>query len=188
MRGGLGGAGTGMGVGGGGRTRSAAPAEPAATPMPLLAPPPPPPRGDAARAAPPMPASASGASTRPPTRRTTASNRPAKVTFVVTAGDSSGVGATAPLVEAVRAALAGGRGGCALAGARGGKNIKLRLTVDARGAIVRVEVVAGDKAAEGCLQKALAGLSSATVARGGAGAAGGVSATGTVEITLSSRS
>ncbi len=54
--------------------------------------------------------------------------------------------------------------------------------------IVRVELVAGDKTAEGCLQKALAGLSSATVARSGAGAAGGVSATGTVEITLGSRS
>ena len=108
-----------------------------------------------------------------------------QATFVVTAGSSSGVGATAPLVEAVRAALAGSRGACALAGVRGGKHIKLRLTVDARGAIVRVELVAGDKTAEGCLQKALAGLSSATVARGGAG---GGSATGTVEITLSSRS
>ena len=118
-----------------------------------------------------------------------------KVTFVVTAGGSSGVGATAPLVEAVRAALAGGRGACALAAVRGGKNIKLRLTIDARGAIARVELVAGDKTAERCLQKALAGLVSATVARGGAGAAGGTSgaaggvfATGTVEITLGSRS
>ena len=99
---------------------------------------------------------------------------------MVTAGGSTGVGPTAPLAEAVRAALAGDRGACALAAGRGGKSIKLRLTVDARGGIVRVELVAGDKAAERCLQKALAGLSSATVARGGA-------ATGTVEITLVSR-
>ena len=99
---------------------------------------------------------------------------------MVTVGGSSGVSPTAPLVEAVRAALAGGRGACALAAVRGGRSIKLRLTVDARGAIVRVELIAGDKAAEGCLQKALAGLSSSTSARGGA-------ATGTVEITLGSR-
>ena len=126
-----------------------------------LAPPPAPPRQDAARR------SADDGKRK---RREHAAvdeegerQQPAASGFVVTAGGSSGVGPTAPLVEAVRAALAGGRGACALAAVRGGRSIKLRLTVDARGAIVRVELVAGDKAAEGCLQKALAGLSSVDV-------------------------
>jgi len=91
----------------------------------------------------------------------------------VTATGSSAVGPTAPIVEAVRAALASGRAGC-LAATRGG--LKLRLTVDAHGKVVRVDLLAGDRAAEACLRRALGELSSATIAAGGAA--------GTVELTI----
>jgi len=60
-----------------------------------------------------------------------------------------------------------------------GKALRLRLTIDAQGRIARVEIVTGDRSAEACLRAALAGLSSATVARG--------NPTGTVEITLRAR-
>ena len=93
--------------------------------------------------------------------------------WVVTATGSSAVGPTAPIVEAVRAALASGRAGC-LAATRGG--LKLRLTVDAHGKVVRVDLLAGDRAAEACLRRALGELSSATIAAGGAA--------GTVELTI----
>ena len=104
---------------------------------------------------------------------------PAAPAWVVTAGKSSTVGATAPLVEAIRAALAAGRAPC-LAASDGSKPIRVRLTIDAQGRIVRVELVTGDRNAESCLRAALAGLSSATVAHG--------APTGTVEITLRARS
>jgi hypothetical protein len=60
-----------------------------------------------------------------------------------------------------------------------GKSIRIRLTIDAHGAIVRVELVAGDRNAESCLRAALVGLSTATVAQAGP--------TGTIELTLSAR-
>ncbi|HXU05837.1 MAG TPA: VIT domain-containing protein [Polyangia bacterium] len=102
----------------------------------------------------------------------------ASVTWVVTASNASAVGGTAPLVEAIRAALASGRAAC-LASSDLGKPIRVRVTVDAQGRILRVELVAGDRNAESCLRAALAGLSSATVAQ--------KAATGTVEITLHAR-
>jgi hypothetical protein len=103
---------------------------------------------------------------------------PAAPTWSVSAGKSATVGATAPLVEAIRAALASGRAPC-LAASDASKPIRVRLTIDAQGRIVRVELVTGDRNAESCLRAALAGLSSATVAHG--------APTGTVEITLSAR-
>ncbi|HEY7375720.1 MAG TPA: VIT and VWA domain-containing protein [Polyangia bacterium] len=99
------------------------------------------------------------------------------ISWIVTAGKSSTVGATGPLVAAIRAALAGGRVPCLTAAA--GKSIRIRLTIDAHGAIVRVELVAGARNAESCLRGALAGLSTATVAQTGP--------TGTIEVTLSAR-
>jgi Ca-activated chloride channel family protein len=93
----------------------------------------------------------------------------------ITAGGAVGIGATEPLVVAVRAALAGDRGAC-LAAAAARKTWKLRLTVDAHGKVVRVDVVAGDQALAACLRASLAGLSSSTFAAGGA--------TGSVVLTL----
>jgi hypothetical protein len=99
-------------------------------------------------------------------------------TWIVSAGKSTTVGATAPLVEAIRAALAAGRAHC-LAASDPSKPIRVRLTIDAQGRIVRVELVTGDRNAAHCLRAALAGLSSATVAHG--------APTGTVEVTLHAR-
>jgi Ca-activated chloride channel family protein len=96
----------------------------------------------------------------------------------VTAGKSSSVGAVAPLLQAISGALGSGRGAC-LAAADVGKPIRLRLTVDAQGRILRVELLAGDRHAESCLQRTLAGLVSATVAHG--------APTGLVEVTLRAR-
>jgi len=104
---------------------------------------------------------------------------PAAPTWIVSAGKSTTVGATAPLVEAIRAALAAGRARC-LAASSASKPISVRLTIDAQGRIVRVELVTGDRNAESCLRAGLAGLSSATMAHG--------APTGTVEITLRARS
>jgi hypothetical protein len=176
--------GTGVGGGGFGRVASAAPtpmAKSAAAPAPAepaaLAPPPPPAR------------------TRPPSGRRAAESRdeaesraPASdraddataARLLVTVVGSSGVGQTAALAQAVRAALAKAPGACALGAARTGSGLKLRITIDARGAIVSVDLLAGDKAAERCLRGALVGLTSATAPTRGA-------ATGTVEILLRSR-
>jgi len=97
----------------------------------------------------------------------TKSKGPAAVTWTVTASNASGVGGTAPLVEAIRAALASGRASCLAASQTDvGKPIRVRLTVDAQGRIVRVELITGDRNAAHCLRAALAGLSSATVANG----------------------
>jgi Ca-activated chloride channel family protein len=109
---------------------------------------------------------------------TRSEGRSAPATWVVMASSGSAVGGTAPLVAAIRAALASGRGAC-LAASDLGKPIRLRVTVDARGHVVRVELIAGERGAESCLRGALLGLSSATIASG--------AATGTVEITLRSR-
>ena len=95
----------------------------------------------------------------------------------MTAGNASGGGAPAPLVETVRAALASGRMSCLTAAS--GKPIRIRVTVDAHGRVVRIELTAGDRRAEACLRGALVGLSSATVAQ--------AASTGTVEITLRAR-
>ena len=112
----------------------------------------------------------------------TKSKGPAAVTWTVTASNASGVGGTAPLVEAIRAALASGRASCLAASQTDvGKPIRVRLTVDAQGRIVRVELITGDRNAAHCLRAALAGLSSATVANGTTPAAA------TVEITLRAR-
>jgi hypothetical protein len=102
---------------------------------------------------------------------------PAAPAWVVTASGVSSLDGTGPLVEAIRAALAGGRAACL---APAGKLIRFRLTIDAHGRIARVEIVTGDRNAEACLRATLAGLSSATAARG--------NPTGTVEITLRARS
>jgi Ca-activated chloride channel family protein len=93
--------------------------------------------------------------------------------WTVTVTSSSGVGATAPIVEAVRAALASGRAGCA-APARGA--LKLRLTVDGHGKVLRVDLLGGDRAAETCLRRLLANLASSTLATG--------SAAGTIDLTI----
>ena len=105
----------------------------------------------------------------------------AAVVWAVTAGKSNTVGASGPLVEAIRAALASGRAAC-LAASSAGKPIRVRLTIDARGAIVRVELVAGDRNAESCLRAALVGLASATKAQS-TNTVNGLTI-GTIEITL----
>jgi len=109
--------------------------------------------------------------------------KPAPLTWTVSASNASGVGGTAPLVEAIRAALASGRAAC-LAASDLGKPIRVRLTIDAQGRIVRVELVTGDRNAAPCLRAALGGLSSATVASGNGKTSPAV---GTVEITLHAR-
>ncbi len=62
-----------------------------------------------------------------------------------------------------------------------GAEVSNRLHTSARGVrkIVRVELLAGDRSAESCLQKAFMGLVSATAAQGGPA--------GTVEITLQAK-
>jgi Ca-activated chloride channel family protein len=97
--------------------------------------------------------------------------------WAVTATGSSGVGATAPVVEMVRAALGSRRAAC-LGATRG--NLKLRLTIDAHGKVVRVDLLGGDRTAEACVRRLLAELSSATMATGAVNGA----ATGTVELTI----
>jgi hypothetical protein len=98
--------------------------------------------------------------------------------WIVTAGKSSTVGPAASLMAAISAALASERAAC-LATPDVGKPIRVRVTVDAKGRIVRVELLAGDRGAESCLQKAFMGLVSATAAQGGPA--------GTVEITLQAK-
>ena len=112
---------------------------------------------------------------------TSESGRAASAAWVVTASGGTAIGGTAPLVAAIRTALASGRAAC-LAASDLGKPIRIRLTVDARGRVVRVELVAGDRSAESCLRGALLGLSSATIASGARG-----ESTGTVEIALRAR-
>jgi Ca-activated chloride channel family protein len=101
-------------------------------------------------------------------------SKPASPTWIVTAANSATVGPAAPLLQAISAALTSGRAACLVPSS--GKPIKVRLTLDARGAIVRVELVTGDRNAESCLRAALAGLSSSTQAKG--------APTGTIEVTM----
>jgi len=110
--------------------------------------------------------------------KTDATRAKTAVVWTVTAANARGVGGPAPLVEAIRAALASGRASC-LAASSAGRSIRIRLTVDAKGRVVRVELIAGDRRAESCLRGGLVGLSSATIAHG--------AATGTVEVTLHAR-
>jgi Ca-activated chloride channel family protein len=123
-----------------------------------------------------------------PATKSDAKKSPDAATWIVTAGNARSVGATAPLVAAIRAALTSGRAPC-LAASDASKPIRVRVTVDAQGRIVRVELVAGDRNAESCLRTVLGGLSSATIARGrGRGSeSGSESPTGTVEIILRAR-
>jgi Ca-activated chloride channel family protein len=109
-------------------------------------------------------------------KRESSKTHAAAAAWVVTAGKSATVGATAPLVEAIRAALLSGRAPC-LAVSDPNHLIRFRLTIDAHGRVVRVDLITVDHNAEACLRAALAGLSSATVAAHGA-------PTGMVEITL----
>ena len=124
-----------------------------------------------APAAPPPPAPAKDDK---PSRRDEERAVPA---WVVTVVKSEGIGATEPLVKAIRAALQGWRGACLDAGPAW--PLRARLTVDVRGHVVRVELIGGDRQAEACLRAPLVGVSSATVARD--------AATGTVEVTLRRR-
>ena len=103
---------------------------------------------------------------------------PAAITWTVTARQSPTVSAATSLIAAIRDALASERSAC-LAAADLGKPIRVRLTVDTMGRIVRVELLAGDRSAESCLQKAFMGLVSATAAQGGPA--------GTVEITVQAK-
>jgi hypothetical protein len=103
---------------------------------------------------------------------------PVATSWTVTASPSSTVGPATSLIAAIRAALASERSAC-LAAPDVGKPIRVRLTVDAKGRIVRVELLAGDRAVESCLRKAFMGVVSATAAQGGPA--------GTVEITLQAK-
>lgn len=94
------------------------------------------------------------------------------------AHQSPTLSAATSLIAAIRDALASERSAC-LAAADLGKPIRVRLTVDTMGRIVRVELLAGDRGAESCLQKAFMGLVSATAAQGGPA--------GTVEITVQAK-
>jgi hypothetical protein len=112
-------------------------------------------------------------------REAKADAKPRPPASTVTAGTSPSVGPAAPLLSAITAALMSDRAAC-LVGSAPGKPITLRLTIDAKGRIVGVQLVAGDERAESCLQKVLGGLSSATRAQGAA-------RTGTLEIVLRPR-
>ena len=68
----------------------------------------------------------------------------AAYSWTVTASQSSTVGPATSLIGAIRAALASERSAC-LAGSDAGKPIRVRVTVDAKGRIVRVELLAGDR-------------------------------------------
>jgi Ca-activated chloride channel homolog len=103
---------------------------------------------------------------------------PTAYTWTVTASHASTVGPATSLIAAIRAALASERSAC-LAASDVGKPIRVRVTVDPKGKIVRVELLAGDRGAESCLQKAFMGLVSATTAQGGPA--------GAVEITLQAK-
>jgi len=103
---------------------------------------------------------------------------PAARSWTVTASPSSTVGPATSLIAAIRAALGSERAAC-LAGSDAGKPIRVRVTVDAKGRIVRVELLAGDRHAAHCLQNVFMGLVSVTVAQGGPA--------GTVEITLQAK-
>jgi hypothetical protein len=91
----------------------------------------------------------------------------------VTVGKTASVGTTTALVETVRSLLGSRRAGCVAAI---GQPLQLRLTVDAHGKIVRVDVIGGDRALEACVRGLLSGRSSATFAQG--------APTGTVEVTI----
>jgi Ca-activated chloride channel family protein len=97
--------------------------------------------------------------------------------WIVNVGNSASLTDTAPLAAAIRRALAASGGACAAGGAR--PSLTLRLTVDARGKIQRIDVLQGDSTAAACLRKLLSAISSsATVSSGGA-------ARGTVDVVIS---
>ena len=162
--GGFGGMGTGAGVGHG-AAGSAAQAPRAERSIAMPAPSAPPPQALARRRDDSRAADAKGKKDA----------RPAQAAWVVTVGQTTALAGTGPLVEAVRAALASGRAAC-LAGGAPGQGLRVRLTIDARGKVQRVELVAGDRGAEGCLRALFARLASSTVAQG--------AGVGTVELTI----
>jgi hypothetical protein len=100
-------------------------------------------------------------------RREVKSSNPGPVVEVVKA---SSVGDTTPVVVALKRLLAS-RGTCPAGG-----RVQLRLTIDAKGQIVRIEVIGRDRSGEACWQKLFAGVSSGTAARG--------AETGSVEVTI----
>jgi Ca-activated chloride channel family protein len=101
------------------------------------------------------------------------------IRWTITVGKSESVGNGAPVVAAVRSALSSGRAGCAAALTKG-KAMKLRLTIDAKGKVTRVELIGGDRSTEACLRRLLSGLGAGTSAQG----AKTGTATGTIELTI----
>jgi hypothetical protein len=91
------------------------------------------------------------------------------LTWSVRLDRTVGVRDAGPLVTAIREALAKGAD-------VGTGTVRVRLTVDAHGKIVGVEIVGGDKAFGARLKPTLLTLSSASIA--------GSSANGTVELTI----
>jgi Ca-activated chloride channel homolog len=176
------------GPGGGGRAMAPRPVAP---PAPMALPAPPPPaharrrlaeadeeaesRDDRSRLAPREAKAAKQAKAKD---KDDAPRAPTAHSWTVTASRSATVGPASSLVAAIRAALASERSAC-LAASDVGKPIRVRVTVDAKGKIVRVQLLAGGRSAESCLQKAFIGLVSATAAQGGPA--------GTVEITLQAK-
>jgi hypothetical protein len=97
------------------------------------------------------------------------SRKEAALTWSVRLDRTAGVRDAGPLVTAIRTALA-------KRADLGGGTARVRLTVDAHGKIVGVEVVGGDKAFGARLKPTLLTLSSASVSTS--------SANGTVELTI----
>jgi Ca-activated chloride channel family protein len=90
----------------------------------------------------------------------------------VNVGKTSLVGSTEALASGLRTLLASERAVCLPSAGP----LTLRLTIDATGHVVRVDLTSGKRASEACLRRLLLGLRSATVAR--------VGSQGTVEVTL----
>jgi hypothetical protein len=103
-------------------------------------------------------------------------SKPPVPTLVVTATASAGLGDTRALRAAIEASLIAARGGCSAG--RGG--VVLRLTVDAAGKVIAVDVDSGDARLAACLRPGLLGLTSGTRATAKTGAF-------TVTITVASR-
>jgi Ca-activated chloride channel family protein len=96
-----------------------------------------------------------------------------RTVWAVTVERASGVGNTAPLVKAIRAALAR-RSDLAF---QPHATLRLRVTVDGRGEVLSVDIIAGDQRLGAQIQALLAKLSSSTTAAG--------NGTGTVEVSVS---
>lgn len=121
-------------------------------------------------------ATASPAARTPAERTSAPSDKSRSLHWTVTAGKVSGLGDAAPLVKAIERLLAASAGCPAPTSVQ---PIRLRVTVDARGKVTRIEVLGDDGQRGACVVKLLAGMASPTSAA--------PAATGTVELTITAQ-